>query len=196
MDAPAKLTDMGPEVEMADDFLEETARTIFGELEHQKEYKCPIKFLSDGTRVTILFWVENEEEGLTNTDFGISVTATGLNFSHTIYNITTCEDINTTFLKAQILKTRGIAEKQIDKMCGTLGRKKKQAMIAFGNNPVHMGIKECCVCFELTTTKTVCQHAVCIPCLLRVNKCPLCRTEAFCQCCVKPDEYSDDEFDA
>ena len=181
--------------------VEEAAHKVAGairaHLELTKKYVCPIKCLTDGTRIQMTFWVDNGEEGLNNVDFGIKVTAQGNGFSHIIYNIYTSVEgtLYTSFLEAQILKAAHIAERTINKFEGTLGYKKTQAVAAFGGKKVHMGIEPCCVCAEETLTKTVCQHAICAPCLLRVDKCPLCRREAACACCVAPDEYSDAEFD-
>ena len=39
--------------------------------------------------------------------------------------------------------------------------------------------EECCICFETTLSLTRCDHPLCVPCLLKVNKaaflCPCCR---------------------
>jgi hypothetical protein len=181
----------------AADAIDRVAKTIWDRLDAYQKYTCPIKFLSDGTRVLMIFWVDDGEEGLNNVEFGIKVTALGLPGSHVIYNIHTkvAGALTTTFLRDQIVKTQAIAQKSIHKFDGTLGYKKKQEVLAFGGNPVLMGIEECCVCAEETLTKTVCRHAICAPCLLRVDKCPLCRREAFCDCCVAPEDHSDAEFD-
>jgi hypothetical protein len=180
------------------DALHDVASTIRDKLESHEKFTCPIKHLSDGTPVRMVFWVADSEENLTNAQFGITVTVICKGFSHIIYNIqTNVEDtITVRFLEDQIGKARRIAEKSIHKLDGTLGHKKRQAMLAFGNNSVQMGIEACCVCAELTATKTACNHSVCIPCLLRLEKCPLCRQDASCSCCgtAEPD-YSDDEFD-
>ena len=178
--------------------IHRVAGTIRDRLDQREKYTCPIKFLSDGTRVQMVFWVDNGEEGLNNVDFGINVTARGLGgFSHTIYNISTTVEgtLYTSFLEEQILKASRIAEKTISKFDGTLGYKKTQAVAAFGGKKVHMGIEPCCVCADETLTKTACNHAICAPCLLRVDRCPLCRKEAACACCVAPEDYSDAEFD-
>lgn len=181
----------------AGEVIDRVANSIWERLDAHEKYTCPIKFLSDGTRVQMMFWVDDGEEGLNNVEFGIKVTAQGLGCSHVIYNIYTSVEgtLTTTFLRDQIAKAQTIAAKSINKFDGTLGYKKKQAVLAFGGNPVLMGIAACCVCAEDTLTKTVCQHAICAPCLLRVDKCPLCRREAFCACCVAPEDYSDAEFD-
>jgi hypothetical protein len=34
---------------------------------------------------------------------------------------------------------------------------------------------ECCVCFELTSQKTNCNHSVCYSCMIKMTSCPLCR---------------------
>lgn len=182
--------------------VEEAAHKVAGairaHLELTKKYVCPIKCLTDGTRIQMTFWVDNGEEGLNNVDFGINVTARSVGgFSHAIYNISTAVEgtLYTSFLVDQIQKATRIAEKSIDKFNGTLGYKKTQAVAAFGGKAVHMGIEPCCVCAEETLTKTTCNHAICIPCLLRVERCPLCRKDAYCACCVAPDDYSDAEFE-
>jgi len=36
---------------------------------------------------------------------------------------------------------------------------------------------ECCVCFDNTKFKTMCNHTICINCFHRTNKCPLCRKD-------------------
>ncbi len=36
-------------------------------------------------------------------------------------------------------------------------------------------ICECCVCLEETNFKTSCNHDICINCLKKVDKCPICR---------------------
>jgi len=36
---------------------------------------------------------------------------------------------------------------------------------------------ECCVCFELTSQKTNCNHSVCYSCMIKMTSCPLCRGE-------------------
>lgn len=176
--------------------IDQVAKTIWDRLDAHEKYTCPIKFLSDGTRVHMIFWVDGEE-GLNNVDFGIKVSAVGLSCSHVVYNIyTTVEGtLTTTFLRDQIAKAQTIALKSINKFDGTLGYKKRQEVAAFGGNPVLMGVAECCVCLEETLTKTICQHAICAPCLLRVDKCPLCRVGAYCACCVAPDDFSDAEFE-
>ena len=182
--------------------VEETVHKVAGAIRDRlnltKKYVCPIKCLTDGTRIQMTFWVDNGEEGLNNVDFGINVTARSVGgFSHTIYNISKTVEgtLYTSFLVEQIQKATRIAEKSIDKFNGTLGYKKTQAVTAFGGKAVHMGIEACCVCAEETLTKTTCNHAICVPCLLRVERCPLCRKDAFCACCVSCDDYSDAEFD-
>ena len=181
----------------AGEAIDQVAKTIWERLDDYDKYTCPIKFLSDGTRVHMIFWVDDGEEGLNNVDFGIKVTAVGKGCSHVIYNIHTSVEgaLTTTFLRDQIAKAQTIALKSINKFDGTLGYKKRQEVAAFGGNPALMGVEECCVCLEETLTKTVCRHAVCAPCLLRVDKCPICRDGALCACCVAPDDFPDAEFD-
>lgn len=43
---------------------------------------------------------------------------------------------------------------------------------------IKWGFDECCVCFELTTTKTSCGHHLCSTCesAIKNSKCPMCRT--------------------
>ncbi len=38
---------------------------------------------------------------------------------------------------------------------------------------------ECSICYELTNNKTNCNHDVCLICLKKINKCPLCRIDLF-----------------
>lgn len=44
------------------------------------------------------------------------------------------------------------------------------------------GLDECCVCSELTTTKTECRHPLCLECWGKLKKtnCPMCREEISC----------------
>ena len=158
--------------------IHRVAGTIRERLDRKEKYFCPIKYLSDGTRIQMVFWVDNGEEGLNNVDFGINVTARGLGgFWHTIYNISKSVEgtLYTSFLEEQILKASRIAEKSINKFDGTLGYKKTQAVTAFGGKKVHMGVEPCCVCAEDTLTTTLCNHSICVPCLLRVDRCPGCQ---------------------
>ena len=40
------------------------------------------------------------------------------------------------------------------------------------------GVQECCVCLTALTPQLLCRHFVCIECLPKLDKCPMCR-EAF-----------------
>ena len=45
---------------------------------------------------------------------------------------------------------------------------------------------ECCVCLDITSTKTNCGHYVCLPCWNQINsKCPMCRAEDIHMNCTK-----------
>jgi len=50
--------------------------------------------------------------------------------------------------------------------------------------------EECCVCLELTETKTNCNHHLCIPCWnqLKNERCPICRREDIHSYCKFKDE--------
>ena len=54
---------------------------------------------------------------------------------------------------------------------------KKLAKEAFcdENKMFDFGLNECSVCFEKVNTKTICGHDICFHCILKVNKCPICR---------------------
>lgn len=53
------------------------------------------------------------------------------------------------------------------------------------------GFDECCVCMELTTTKTSCGHYLCSPCesAIKNSKCPMCRQ---CYQCGEHPDYRED----
>ncbi len=55
-------------------------------------------------------------------------------------------------------------------------RKKKSQLL---KELYHMFKKDCCVCFEKTDQKTECDHEVCKKCLMKIDKCPLCREDIF-----------------
>lgn len=37
--------------------------------------------------------------------------------------------------------------------------------------------EECAVCYEETCTKTECRHTCCYKCMVKITRCPVCRTE-------------------
>jgi hypothetical protein len=45
------------------------------------------------------------------------------------------------------------------------------------------GFDECLVCYEKTQTKTVCRHPVCVPCMSRLQECPVKCGPIDCHCC-------------
>lgn len=56
---------------------------------------------------------------------------------------------------------------------------------------IKWGFDECCVCMELTTTKTSCGHYLCSPCesALKTSKCPICRQ---CYSCGEHPDYREE----
>ena len=54
---------------------------------------------------------------------------------------------------------------------------------------------ECCVCFESTTNKTICNHNICMPCKKQIKnvKCPICRGHMDDLNYVYDDEEDDEE---
>jgi|LauGreDrversion4_2_1035121.scaffolds.fasta_scaffold59687_2 hypothetical protein len=53
----------------------------------------------------------------------------------------------------------------------------KKEMPMFHHPNIEMDYTECCVCFELTISKTTCFHPLCLRCYskIKTNHCPLCR---------------------
>jgi hypothetical protein len=49
----------------------------------------------------------------------------------------------------------------------------------FHHPNIEMDYTECCVCFELTLSKTHCFHPLCLRCYIKIkaNRCPLCRED-------------------
>lgn len=56
---------------------------------------------------------------------------------------------------------------------------------------IKWGFDDCCVCMELTTTKTSCGHYLCSPCESAItnSKCPMCRQ---CYSCGDHPSYHED----
>lgn len=54
---------------------------------------------------------------------------------------------------------------------------------------------DCCVCLELTTNKTRCNHLICLQCIyaLNSNACPMCRKKLYHQNESDDDDDEDDE---
>ena len=61
-----------------------------------------------------------------------------------------------------------------------------------GDEHIQFGFEECCVCFDLTSTKTSCDHYLCVKCASNLKKkrsCPVCRGKLI----VFRDEDDDEE---
>jgi hypothetical protein len=54
---------------------------------------------------------------------------------------------------------------------------------------------ECCVCFELTSQKTNCNHSVCYSCMIKMTSCPLCRGHLILPKNPNSNPLIDDEYD-
>lgn len=57
-----------------------------------------------------------------------------------------------------------------------------ECMSLFDSPAIILDYDKCCVCFEPTMTKTICNHTLCIPCHVPLKECfypncPLCREE-------------------
>ena len=169
-------------------------------MEKNGHYTLPQRFhvTEDGSSIpiSIVFWKSDLGGGLC--EFGITVTTRGA-LEHTMFNVkTTPVHLNDAFLVEQLERVKRMLTRPFQPLCGTLGPHKSAMMRAVGMDKKALGIEECCVCARETATKIrSCDHNVCVACLVKVDRCPLCRnSEIGCACCDSDEECneSDDEF--
>ena len=163
-------------------------------------YTLPQRFhvSEDGSiiPISVVFWKSDLGGGLC--EFGITVTTRG-DLEHTMFNVKTAPvHLDEPFILLQLDRVKRILTRPFQALCGTLGPHKSAMMHAVGMDKKTLGIEECCVCARETATKIrSCDHNICIACLSKVDRCPLCRnSEIACACCDSDEECneSDDEF--
>ena len=176
-----------------------TQRILFY-LQKNGHYTLPQRFhvSEDGSCIPIgiVFWKSDLGGGLC--EFGITV-STRCDIEHTMFNVKTAPvQLNDAFLLEQLERVKRILSRPFQPLCGTLGPHKSAMMHTVGMDKKTLGIEECCVCARETATKIrACDHNICVACLSKVDRCPLCRnSEIGCACCDSDDECneSDDEF--
>jgi hypothetical protein len=135
-------------------------------------------------------------------DFGITVLTRGT-VEHSLFNIKQpVLFLNEIYIQQQIERVARILARPLLPLTGTLGPHKSEMMAAVGMDKKTLGIDACCVCAKETAIQiNACAHNICLNCLTKVTKCPLCREEdTGCACCVDNafesdnDDESDDEF--
>ena len=173
---------------------------IYFYLQKNGHYTLPQRFHvnEDGSSIpmSIVFWKSDLGGGLC--EFGITVSTRG-DLEHVMFNVKTAPvHLNESFLLEQFERVKRILARPFQPLCGTLGPHKSVMMNAVGMDKNALGIEECCVCARETATKIKsCDHNVCVACLSKVDRCPLCRnSDIGCACCDSDEECneSDDEF--
>jgi hypothetical protein len=177
---------------------------IVKHIEKNAYFMLPHKYYTteDGTAlpISILIWkTVNDDRTF---EFGISVYSRG-KVEHQMFNIKErVEDITEQYIQTQLERVTRILARPLRPLCNTLGPNKGAMMLAVGMDKKALGIEECCVCARETTMKTLnCSHSVCLLCLNKVDKCPMCRADnEGCACCLdtafesENEDESDDEF--
>jgi hypothetical protein len=78
--------------------------------------------------------------------------------------------------------TRIMKKIKFDKLLGELVSEEKTnrylpGQLIFGNT--YLDNDDCCICYDSTITKLICEHYVCLECMrkIKIKKCPQCRDE-------------------
>jgi len=169
---------------------------IVEHIDKHSYYILPHKFYchEDTTiRIKVTLWKTDPVDDMFA--FGITVHSRG-NVEHQMFNISVpVAKITEVFIQEQIERIQRILSRPLRPLCGTLGPNKTSMMEAVGMDKKALGIEECCVCAKETALKTmVCSHNVCLSCLTKVERCPMCRNEdVTCACCAHTAFESDNE---
>ena len=186
--------------------MEENSRPLKRILQHIEKYSyyiLPHRFYTseDGSiRIKVIFW--KGELVNYNFDFGITVQCRG-KADHQMFNIKqSVTELTEVYIQEQLERVNRILARPLQPLCGTLGRNKTDMMQVVGMDKKVLGIEGCCVCGKETALQTyICCHNICVYCLSKVDKCPMCRNENIsCLCCINAEfeseneDESDDEF--
>ena len=176
---------------------EKALKRILQHLLKHSYYILPHKFYTgeDGLVVPIkvIFWKTDHVNEYF--DFGITIHSRG-NVEHQMFNVSQpLLVINEPYLYRQLERVTRILARPLRPLSGTLGPFKEEMMEAVGMNKAALGIAECCVCAKETSLKTnKCLHNVCLVCMSKVDRCPMCRNEEIgCACCANVSFESDNE---
>ena len=178
-------------------------KRILSHIEKHSYYILPHKFYTSeegAIRIKVILWKTDHENHYF--DFGITVQTRGI-IEHQLFNIKQpVLSLNEAYIQQQLDRVARILARPLRPLCGTLGPHKSAMLAAIGMDKKALGIDNCCVCGKETAMQThTCSHNVCLYCLKKVSKCPMCRNEELaCACCVENvfesdnDNETDDEF--
>ena len=174
---------------------------ILAHIQKNSYYILPHRFFTseDGTiPIRVTLWKTDPITSACNMyGFGISVHTRG-EVDHQMFNIFVTLGVPLTeeFLRAQIERVKRILARPLRPLCGTLGPYKSDMMELVGMDKKALGIDNCCVCARETALKTRnCSHNVCLYCLMKVDRCPVCRNEDVSCACCDYDEFQNENED-